>query len=134
MNADGTESPGAAEGSAAPAPALKWAFAGTPFTASSRITVVSRGTRPVTVELRAYTAGDPNSPHERAGGRRAAGQAGAFDLDELGITPDQVLVVGADGPIVAGREVFFGAVSLAVGVPWRSDGDGVNGVSLMEQD
>jgi len=117
-NADGTETPGAAEGLGAPAPALKWAFAGSPLRTSSRITVVSRSTRPVTVELRAYVVGDPNSPHSAPAVVVQPGKQVQFDLDELGITPDQVLVVGADGPIVAGREVFVGGVSLATGVPW----------------
>jgi hypothetical protein len=118
MNADGTEAPGAAEGIGAPAPAPRWAFAGSPLGASSRITVVSRSARPVTVELRASVAGDPNSPHSAPAAVLPPGKQVQFDLDSLGITPDQVLVVGADGPIVAGREVFVGAVSLAVGVPW----------------
>ena len=48
----------------------------------------------------------------------AVGPATETTLRDWGVTPDQVLVVGADGPIVAGREVFVGAVSLAVGVPW----------------
>jgi hypothetical protein len=118
MRGGGTEAPGAAEGIGAPAPAPKWAFAGSPLRTSSRITVVSRSTRPVTVELRAYLAGDPNSPRSAPAVVVQPGKQARFDLDELGVTPDQVLVVGADGPIVAGREVFVGGVSLAVGVPW----------------
>jgi len=117
-NASGTDSPGAAGGVGAPATAPKWAFAGSPVRTSSRITVVSRSTRPVTVELRAYVAGDPNSPHSAPAAVVPPGKQVQFDLDELGITPDQVLVVGADGPIVAGREVYAGGVSLATGVPW----------------
>jgi hypothetical protein len=118
FQADGTPSPGAAEGLGAPAPARRWAFAGSPRRASSRIIVVNRATRPVTVELRAYVAGDPNSPHSAPAAVVQPGKQVAFDLDELGIQPDQVLVVGADGPIVAGRQVFLGAVSLATGLPW----------------
>jgi hypothetical protein len=111
-------SPGAAEGLGAPAPARRWAFAGGPQRASSRISVVNRSTRPVTVELRAYVAGDPNSPHSSPAAVVQPGKQVDFDLDELGIEPDQVLVVGADGPIVAGRQVVVGGVSLATGVPW----------------
>jgi hypothetical protein len=110
--------PGTADAIGAPAPARKWAFAGTPRRTSSRITAVNRSTRPVTVELRAYTAGDPNSPRSAPAAVVQPGKQVQFDLDELGIAPDQVIVVGADGPIVAGRQVFLGAVSLAVGVPW----------------
>jgi len=116
--ASGTDSPGAAEGVGAPATTRKWAFAGSPLRTSSRITVVSRSTRPITVELRAYVAGDPNSPRSAPAVVVQPGKQVQFDLDALGISPDQVLVVGADGPIVAGREVFVGGVSLAVGVPW----------------
>ena len=94
------------------------AFAGSPLRTSSRITVVSRSARPITVELRAYVAGDPNSPHSAPAAVLQPGKQVQFDLDALGITPDQVLVVSADGPIVAGREVFVGGVSLAIGVPW----------------
>jgi hypothetical protein len=118
LEADGTASPGAAEGLGAPAAAHRWAFAGSPLRTTARITVVSRSTRPVTVELRAYVAGDPNSPHSAPAAVLQPGKQVVFDLDELGIEPDQVLVVGADGPIVAGRQVFLGAVSLATGVPW----------------
>jgi len=120
LNASGAESPGAAEGVGAPATAPKWAFAGSPLRTSSRITVVNRSTRPVTVELRAYVAGDPNSPHSAPAAVVQPGKQVQFDLDALGITPDQVLVVGADGPIVAGREVYGGGVSLATGVPWTA--------------
>jgi len=119
-NASGTDQPGAAEGVGAPETAQKWAFAGSPLRTSSRITVVSRSTRPVTVELRAYVDGDPNSPHSAPAAVVQPGKQVQFDLDALGITPDQVLVVGADGPIVAGREVYGGGVSLATGVPWTA--------------
>ena len=62
----------------------------------------------------------PNSPHERAGHRCAARAAWpASTSTSSGSTTDQVLVVSADGPIVVGREVYVGGVSLAVGVPFR---------------
>jgi len=117
-HANTLDSPGAAESVGAPTAAPKWAFAGSPLRTSSRITVVSRSTRPLTVELRAYVAGDPNSPHSAPAAILQPGKQVQFDLDELDISPDQVLVVGADGPIVAGREVYVGGVSLADGVPW----------------
>ena len=71
-----------------------------------------------TVELRALTAGDPNSPRSAPALVVAPGRTVRFDLDERGIDPDQVLVVSADGPIVVGRETYLGGVSLSLAVPF----------------
>ena len=99
--------------------ARRWALAGSPARVSSAVVAVNRGNRPLTVELRAYTEGDANSPPSAPALVVAPGKVGRFDLGEWGIDPDQVLVVAADGPIVVGREVYAGGVSLALGVPFR---------------
>lgn len=103
----------ASEGGAAlefgvPGPARRWAFAGAGETGDSTaadavISVLNPSRDPVTVTLLAYTSGDldlPRRPPERAvdpGGRTS------FNLAELGIGSDQVLVVQADGPVFAER-------------------------------
>ena len=109
---------GAATTIGASTAARRWAFAGSPDRASSAVVAVNRGAVPLTVELRAYTAGDPNSPHSAPAIAVAPGTSVRFDLDEWGIDPDQVLVVAADGPIVVGRETYAGGVSLALGIPF----------------
>jgi hypothetical protein len=109
----------AATATGASTSARRWALAGAPRRASSAVIAVNRGTRPLTVELRAYTAGDVNSPKSAPAIAVGPGKTARFDLDEWGIDPDQVLVVSADGPIVVGRETYEGGVSLALGVPFR---------------
>lgn len=116
---DGAPVTGAATAAGSTGAARRWALAGSPPRTSSAVTAVNLGTRPITVELRAYTAGDVNSPKSAPAIAVQPGRMARFDLDELGIATVQVLVVSADGPIVAGREVFVGGVSLAVGVPFR---------------
>jgi hypothetical protein len=110
---------GAATAVGSAEPARQWAIAGAPASASSEVTAVNRSNQPVTVELLARTAGDPDSPPSAPAAVVQPGKMVRFDLDELGIRNDQVLVVSADGPIVAGRHVFVGGVSLATGVPIR---------------
>ncbi|GMU77651.1 MAG: hypothetical protein AMXMBFR46_04500 [Acidimicrobiia bacterium] len=109
---------GAATTLGAAAPARRWAIAGSPFRASSAVIAANRADHPVTVELRAHTAGDTVGPSSAPAIAVPPGKVVAFDLDEWGIDPDQVLVVTADGPIVAGREVYGGGTSVAVGVPF----------------
>ena len=112
------EARGAAETTGVVAPARRWALAGSPPRASAAVLAVNRATKPVTVEVRAYTAGDPDSPRSAPAMAIPPGKVARFDLDEWGIDPDQVIVVSADGPIVVGREVFVGARSLSLGVPF----------------
>jgi len=76
------------------------------------------GSQPITVQLYAYTAGDPNSPTSAPAAAVPPGERVTFSLRERSIRPDQVLVVGADGPIVVGRQVIGGGVSLALGIPY----------------
>ena len=110
----------AATATGASTAARQWALAGAPTRASSAVIAVNRGTRPLTVELRAYTAGDVNSPKSAPAIAVEPGKTARFDLDEWGIDPDQVLVVSANGPIVVGRETYAGGVSLSLGVPFGS--------------
>src|SRR5690606_22409657 len=53
---------GVATSGAAAAPARRWALAGAPTRASSAVLATNRGSTPITVELRAYVAGDVDSP------------------------------------------------------------------------
>ena len=71
----------------------------------------------MTVELRAYTAGDPNSPRSAPAVAIPAGDRGEFDLGAQDVRPGQVFVLAADGPIVAGREITVGGVSISTGIP-----------------
>jgi hypothetical protein len=82
------------------------------------ISVWNVGNQPITVQLYAYTAGDANSPTSAPAAAVPPGERASFSLAERGIRPDQVLVVGADGPIVVGRQVTGGGVSLAPGIPF----------------
>ncbi|MFM8303492.1 MAG: DUF5719 family protein [Actinomycetota bacterium] len=100
--------------------ARRWALAGAPVGASSAVVAINRGPTPVTVELRAYTAGDVDSPRSAPAIVVAPGKSARFDLDEWGIDPDQVLLVSAEGPIVVGRETYLGGLSLALAVPYPS--------------
>lgn len=110
---------GVATATGASSASRRWALAGSPARASSAVLAVNRSNRPLTVELRAHTEGDANSPRSAPAQVVAPGKVARFDLDEWGIEPEQVLVVSADGPIVVAREVYAGGVSLAVGVPFR---------------
>jgi hypothetical protein len=104
----------------ASAPANSWAFAlgRTDAASDARVVAYNPGPKPVTVELRAYTAGDPNSPHSAPAVAIPAGDLGEFDLGAQDVRPEQVFVVAADGPIVAGRELVTGGVSIATGIPF----------------
>ncbi|HZP31482.1 MAG TPA: DUF5719 family protein [Acidimicrobiia bacterium] len=100
--------------------ARTWAFAlgRTDDGSDARLVAFNPGPKPVTVELRAYTAGDPNSPHSAPAVAIPAGDRGDFDLGAQDIHPDQLFVVASDGPIVAGRELTAGGVSIATGIPF----------------
>ncbi|MFO7590647.1 MAG: DUF5719 family protein [Acidimicrobiia bacterium] len=100
--------------------ATRWALALGRTTESDEavIAVLNVGTAPVTVQLYAYTAGDPDSPRSAPAAAVPAGALVEFALTERGIRPDQVLVVSADGPIVVGRQVLGTGVSVSVAVPF----------------
>jgi hypothetical protein len=73
---------------------------------------------PVTVQIYAYTAGDPNSPKSAPAEAVPAGDRAVFSLQERDIAPDQVIVVAADGPIVVGRQILVPGASITAGVPF----------------
>ncbi len=106
----------------ATAPASRWAFAGIPAAdADGVISVLNPSSRPVTVTLLAFTEGDVDSPRSAPEQALDAGERASFTLSELGIDPDQVLVVESDGAVFAERLVLTAAGrSLASGVPGRA--------------
>ena len=99
--------------------ARQWAFAVGRLDSrgDAVIDAMNVGQRPVTVQIYAYTAGDPNSPASAPAEAVPAGGRARFSLGERAIRPDQVFVVAADGPIVVGREIVDPGVSIAAGVP-----------------
>ncbi|MFL6241485.1 MAG: DUF5719 family protein, partial [Acidimicrobiia bacterium] len=115
--------PAAATGSAttlaSPVQAAGWAFAAGRLTpeGDAGVSVLNPNRQSATVRLLAYASGGGDEP-TRVGELRvpARGQA-RFDLVELGVAPDQVVVVRADAPVVAaGRIVGPTGASLALGV------------------
>jgi hypothetical protein len=99
--------------------AKSWAFAVGQLDDASDAYVIAANVsgRPLTVQLYAYTAGDPNSPRSAPARAVAPGELAVFVMSEIGVRPDQVLVVSADGPIVAGRLSAGGGLSFSIGVP-----------------
>jgi hypothetical protein len=100
--------------------ARRWAFALGRVDEQSDgvISVLNTSNRPLTVQLYAYTRGDPNSPTSAPAQAVPAGELAEFRISELGISPDMVFVVSADGPIVAARRLEGTGVSLSPGVPF----------------
>lgn len=99
--------------------AKSWAFAIGPLDGQGNAYIVAQNVsdRSLTVQLYAYTAGDPNSPRSAPARAVAPGELAVFFMSEVGVRDDQVLVVSADGPIVAGRLIAGDALSFALGVP-----------------
>ncbi|MEX0947507.1 MAG: DUF5719 family protein [Acidimicrobiia bacterium] len=99
--------------------ARRWAFAvGRPDDASEAvISAVNVTNRPLTVQLYAYTAGDPNSPVSAPARAVGPGERAEFRLSEIGIRPDQVIVIEADGLIVVGRLILGAGISMSSGIP-----------------
>jgi hypothetical protein len=104
------------------APATRWAFSGIPAAdADAVISVLNPSGRPVTVTLLAYTEGDVDSPRSAPERALGAGERTSFTLSELGIAPDQVLLVESDGEVFAERLVLTATGrSLDPGVPARA--------------
>jgi hypothetical protein len=69
------------------------------------------------VQVYAYTRGDPDSPRSAPAEAVPAGKRATFGLRERDIGPEQVIVVAADGPVVAGREILGDGASLSLGIP-----------------
>ena len=103
-----------------PEAANKWAFAvGRISDANiSNIEVLNVTSRAITVQLYAYVEGDPDSPRSAPASALGPNERAVFNLTELGIGPDQVLVISADGPVVVGRSVSGPGISIAPGVPF----------------
>lgn len=101
--------------------AKQWAFAVGRFgdDGDAVISAWNVGRKPITVQLYAYTAGDPNSPKSAPAAAVPPGELTTFSLAEGGIRPDQVIVVVAEGPIVVSRQVRGGGVSIAPGILFR---------------
>ncbi len=104
---------------ASPLQSSGWAFAAGRLTpeGDAGVNVLNPGRTSVTVRLLGYPAGGGDQPTD-LGEQRVPGRAQArFDLVELGVDPDQVVVVRADAPVVAARRIVrpTGA-SLALGV------------------
>lgn len=83
------------------------------------VSALNTSTRPLTVQVYAYTPGDPNSPASAPAQAVPAGQRVEFRLRDLGIGPDTVLVVAADGPILVGRQLEGPGISVTAAIPFR---------------
>ena len=99
--------------------ARSWAFAASRLDEDDDALLMAMNTtdRPLTVQLYAYTAGDPDSPRSAPARALAPGERAIFQMSQLGVDPDQVVVLSADGPIVAGRLLVGGGISFSLGVP-----------------
>lgn len=97
----------------------RWAFTAgrVDNTGDAQLVAFNPSKRSLTVELLAYTGGDPNSPSSAVAQAVGPGKRVVFDLSQNGIGPDRVLVLKADGPIVAGRVVLSPSPVLSVGLP-----------------
>jgi hypothetical protein len=99
--------------------AKQWAFATgrVDDTGDAQLVAVNVSKRSLTVELRAYTGGDPNSPSSALAQAVGPGKRVVFDLPQNGVRADQVLVLHADGAIVAGRVELSPSPGLSLGLP-----------------
>lgn len=98
----------------------KWAFAVGRLENDGEavISALNVSNKPITVQLYAYTRGDPDSPASAPAEAVPPGERVSFSLRDRDVRPDQVIVISADGPIVAGREILGPGASLAPGVPF----------------
>jgi len=110
---------GAATTLGSPLPARGWAFSLGRLELDDRatISVFNPGPDDAAVRLLVYESGGDRPAEQRELGVRA-GKQGTFDVGELAIPTDRVLVVRADVPVVAARRILGAAgASLAPGVP-----------------
>lgn len=110
---------GAATALGSPLPARMWAFALGRLASDDRATVsvVNPGHDEAAVRLLVYEPGADGPASEREIGV-PAGKQGTFNLGELDIPTDRVIVVRANVPVVAARRILGAAgASLAPGVP-----------------
>jgi hypothetical protein len=117
-----SEVTGVATAPAAASGSRRWAFSTGRIDPDGQAVLSAQnlGDRPITVEVLAYTAGDPNSPSSAPAEAVPPGERAVFGLRERDIRPSQVIVVAADGPIVAGREITGDGASLSIGIPDRA--------------
>ncbi|HSO96843.1 MAG TPA: DUF5719 family protein [Acidimicrobiia bacterium] len=99
--------------------AARWAFAAgrVDDTGDAQLVALNVSRRSLTVELLAYTAGNLNSPSSALAQAVRPGKRVTFDLPQNGVGADQVLVLKADGPIVAGRALLSPNPGLSLGLP-----------------
>jgi hypothetical protein len=110
---------GAATAVGNPQPARDWVFALGRLAAedAAALSVFNAGAREANVKLIAYESGSDLPASERELTLAASKQA-TFDLGELGIAPDHLIVVHADEPVVAARRILGpSGASLAPGIP-----------------
>jgi hypothetical protein len=93
------------------------------------LSAVNVGDQPVTVQVYAYTAGDPNSPASAPAEAVPPGKRVAFSLGARGIDGRQVIVVASDGPVVVGREILVPGASISAGVPFPPETTGPGAAS-----
>lgn len=110
---------GSATTLASPVRAPGWTFAAGQLTPEddAGVSVLNPGRNGATVKLLAYASGGGNEPTTVQELQVPARAQARFDLDELGVASDQVVVVRGDAPVVAARRILgpTGA-SLALGV------------------
>ncbi len=110
---------GSAASLASPVAAPAWTFAVGRLTPEddATISVVNPSRGRTTVRLLAYPSGGGSEPSSVGELAVAAGGQARFDLRELGVAPDQVVVVRASAPVVAARRILGpSGASLALGV------------------
>jgi hypothetical protein len=98
----------------------RWAFAigRLTTTGDALISALNVSGHPTTVRLYAYTAGRTGTPRPVASRSVATGARAVFSMSQLAVDPADVLVVAANGPVVAGRLLLDGGASLAAGIPY----------------
>jgi hypothetical protein len=99
--------------------AKRWAFAlgRVDNTGDAQLVAVNVSGKPISIELLAYTAGDPNSPRSAPAQAVSPGKRAVFPLAANGVTSDQVVVLQSDGAFVAGRLALGVSPSMTLGLP-----------------
>jgi Family of unknown function (DUF5719) len=114
-----SETTGSATALASPVRAAGWTLGVSRLVpeGDATVSVLNPGRNAATVDLRAYQSGSDDDSVAVRKLNVPAGRQARFNLGELGVEPNQVLVVRADAPVVAARRILgpFG-VSLALGV------------------
>jgi hypothetical protein len=96
-----------------------WTFAagGPAPDGDAAVNVLNPGRKSTTVRLLAYASGGDDEPAPVRELTVTAGGQAHFNLGELGVEPDQVMVVRADAPVVAARRILGPAgASVALGI------------------